>query len=99
MIKTSSKQVEVDVLEDVICDVCNNSCKNSTNFEYMTMKNYWGYGSSKDGQLWGAHICEKCVDEKFKFVKFRRQDYMIGESRVCGLESKIVNAGSVIIQL
>ena len=97
MIKTNSKQIEADILEDVICDVCGNSCKNSTNFEYMTLKNYWGYGSNKDGEMWEAHVCEKCVDEKFQFVKFRKEDYMISGGGVYGLERKIVHVGAVIV--
>jgi hypothetical protein len=97
MIKTNSKKVEVDVLEDVICDSCGNSCRNSNNFEYMTLNNYWGYGSNKDGEMWEAHVCEKCVDEKFKFIKFRKENYMIGGGNKNGLERKMVHSGSIII--
>lgn len=97
MIKTNNKQIKADIVEDVICDVCGKSCKNSTNFEYMTLKKYWAYGSKKDGEFWEAHICEKCVDEKLQFVKFRKEDYTIGGKNMHGLERKIVHVGGIII--
>jgi len=92
MLLTISKKTELEVLQDVICDSCGKSCKNSTNFEYMTLKNYWGYGSKKDGEMWEAHVCEKCVDEKFQFIKFRKEDY-----NVIGFDRKVVHACSVIV--
>ena len=98
MIKTEPKIIEVEILQDVICDSCGNSCKNSTNFEYMTLRNYWGYGSKKDGEFWQAHICEKCVDEKFPFIKFQKEDYMTHGLKIQGLERKIVHPGAIIIQ-
>ena len=98
MFKTTTKKTEVEILEDVICDSCGNSCKNSTNFEFMTLENYWGYGSKKDGDFWQAHICEKCVDEKFNFIKFQKEDYMIDGMKVHGLERKIFHKNTIIIK-
>jgi hypothetical protein len=41
----------------------------------MTMAAEWGYNSNKDMENWKAHICEKCVDEKFNFIKFVKTKY------------------------
>lgn len=67
---------EVSVLEDVICDSCGQSCldKVGMNFEFIEMKANWGYGSKKDMEQWTAQVCEKCVDEKLSFIKFRVQN-------------------------
>lgn len=46
-------------------------------FEYLKIEGTWGYGSNKDGEKWTAQICEKCVDEKFSFVKFKKENYNI----------------------
>jgi hypothetical protein len=80
-----------EIIEDVICDCCGNSCKvdygviendlridngeEYNEFEYMSMRAVWGYRSNKDTQVWTAQICEKCVDEKFGFVKFKKGKY------------------------
>jgi hypothetical protein len=32
-------------------------------FEGMELRAVWGYTSKKDGEIWDACICEKCVDE------------------------------------
>ena len=80
------------VVIDVICDSCNGSCKvdegvidnvlNDDNgepyysFEYMKLDANWGYDSKKDTQRWIAHICEKCVDEKFSSINFKKEIYI-----------------------
>ena len=70
---------DIEVTKDIICDCCGNSCKSNNsdieNFEYMTMEAYWGYTSVKDSEKWTAHICEKCIDEKFSFVNFKKENY------------------------
>jgi len=40
----------------------------------MTLVANWGYHSSKDLQKWSAQVCEKCVDEKFSFIKFKKEE-------------------------
>lgn len=40
----------------------------------MTLESTWGYGTKKDLEQWSAHICEQCVDEKFSFVKFEKDE-------------------------
>ena len=80
MIKTEIIKQDIEIVNDVICDCCGMSCKISDldkNFEFMTMTTKWGYYSSKDTEEWIAHICEPCIDEKFKFVKFTKTPYDI----------------------
>lgn len=83
------KELHLEATEkvvDVICDCCGNSCsKQFTDVEgqtynvpeYMTLSAYWGYYSGKDLTKYTAHVCEKCVDEKFSFVKFKKEDYLL----------------------
>ena len=61
------EQQTVSKLSYVTCDVCGQKC---VNFEYMLLDASWGYESKYDCQHWKAHICEKCVDSKLRFVKF-----------------------------
>jgi len=81
---------KVDVVTDVICDCCGESCKVNEyvvdndlredhgethySFEYMELNANWGYHSGKDLERWKAHVCEKCVDEKFTFIKFKKSE-------------------------
>ena len=39
----------------------------------MGLKADFGYGSKKDMERWTAHVCEKCVDEKLSFIKFKKE--------------------------
>lgn len=76
------KKIELkkqEVIEDIICNVCNQSCKTNEYpiendlridndekykiFNSVKIEKYWGYDSSKDGQYWYANVCEKCFDE------------------------------------
>lgn len=76
------KEVLTVVTEDIICDCCGNSCNageisgddHVVSFEYMKMSAEWGFFSNKDLEKWVAFICEKCVDEKFPFIKFVKTD-------------------------
>ncbi len=89
------KQIQnknIEVITDVICDCCGESCKayegkinNDArvdngepfyDFEFMKLEVHWGYHSGKDTQKWTAQICEKCVDEKLSFVKFKKSKYL-----------------------
>ena len=81
-----------EVVVDIICDCCGKSCREiqstvmnksridegepSYYFEYMELKANWGFFSNKDGGEWVAHLCEKCVDEKFSDIKFQKNDYL-----------------------
>lgn len=86
------KEKKAEVVTDVICDCCGRSCKvyeGTTDnekridngepfsvFEFMKMEVNWGYWSGKDTQKWTAQICEKCVDEKLSFIKFKKENYL-----------------------
>lgn len=88
---TRIEEVKTEIVVDIICDSCGKSCKkeeyvvdnehnpeygkNSPIFEYMELSANWGYWSDKDTEKWTAHICEKCVDEKFKFISFKKTHY------------------------
>jgi len=63
--------VEVKILEDVICDVCGKSCRDSDNlnFEYATLHADWGHCSNKDGIGWTGHICYRCADKIQGFIR------------------------------
>jgi hypothetical protein len=59
----------IEVVDDVICDVCGNSCKDHMdNMESATLSAYWGYTSKKDGEVYEVDICESCFDKTIKFL-------------------------------
>lgn len=81
--KTIQKVVHEEEWEDVLCDICGESCgiknldsegKVYLRFEYMKLEAYWGYDSCKDFEKWEAQVCEACVDThlvpKITFSKF-----------------------------
>jgi len=48
----------------------------SKEFEGMELKAVWGYSSEKDGEIWEAIVCEKCVDEHLSpLVNFLKKIY------------------------
>ena len=63
----------VEVVKDILCDSCGESCKKGNSFEYMELQANWGFNSEKDLEQWTAQICEKCVDEKFRFIIFDKK--------------------------
>lgn len=83
---------KIKVTSEIKCDICGESCKEYEgivdndvrsdhdqkfyDFEYMTLKANWGYYSGKDTQTWEAQVCEKCVDEKLSFIKFKKTNYL-----------------------
>lgn len=69
--KTIAKNIEIT--DDIICDICGKSCKTEYGFEYLDCNTTWGFESDKDMETWSAHICEKCVDEKLNFIKFKKE--------------------------
>jgi hypothetical protein len=82
IVKMVTKKVEE--LFDIKCDCCGKSCNTETHpdgsksFEYMELKGHWGFNSKKDLEMWQAHLCEKCVDEKLGFIKFNITPMQIG---------------------
>jgi hypothetical protein len=81
-----------EVVVDIICDSCGQSCKkyqsNVDNpvrtdhgepyysFEYMELKATWGYHSDYDTEQWTAQVCQKCVDGKLSFIKFKKRELL-----------------------
>lgn len=53
---------EVEVLDDVICDICEQSCKvrGTGEVEKGTFIANWGYGTELDGQIWNLDLCVDC---------------------------------------
>lgn len=74
MDKIEIRKEDVEVIVDVICDICGCSCDTSCGFEYMELCANFGYGTKKDMERWTAKICEKCVDEKLSFVNFKKEE-------------------------
>jgi len=85
------KEIELrksEVVTDIICDCCGDSCKKEEYtvendaridngekkyiFSFMNLEAGWDYYSGKDMEHWTAQICEKCVDEKLSFIKFNK---------------------------
>jgi len=79
MQKTRTEHVpahEVEVLEDIICDSCGESCKVYESkqdweavFDYARLSANWGYCSGRDTERHSADICVKCFDNIIKKFK------------------------------
>ena len=68
----SVKQVEV--VSDVICDVCCRSTQTKEGgLEYGELRAAWGAGSSRDGERYEVHLCERCFFQALANLKHERQ--------------------------
>jgi len=75
-----SKEVkEVELIADIVCDMCGKSCKlflgmdkESFNYEFSHITANWGYGTRKDEECWNYHFCEDCSDEIVSFVEKKK---------------------------
>lgn len=79
VIKTVQKQIEVDEIEDVICNKCGGSCYSEYNYEgLIETEIYCGYGSKiGDGDQFCFSLCEDCLKvlmKSFKHSAFVRND-------------------------
>ena len=70
---TEKRQIEQEVVIDIVCDVCGQSCASPFGPERMVLTAVWGYSSGKDGEAWTADLCEKCVDNMLTFVNFNKK--------------------------
>jgi hypothetical protein len=52
---------EHEVIDDIVCDICQKSCKNDYTYECIELSTTWGYGTDNDGEKWEAHVCHRCV--------------------------------------
>jgi hypothetical protein len=81
MLVRQKQQREIEVIVDVLCDRCGQSCVKweirgapesvedaTTIAEYATFEAHWGYGSSHDGEHWLAHLCEACAEAVREFI-------------------------------
>lgn len=77
---------------EATCDICGEDCMQQLynaastkdvifdsavkEFEGMELKATWGFGTQKDGEIWEAVICEKCVDEHLSgLINFMKTTY------------------------
>jgi hypothetical protein len=92
MKKIKKETIEIDSIDDILCDICGNSCvtdrwvdqngKTQVHAEYMSLQANWGYHSPKDLEEWTAQICEGCVDEHLvKLIDFKKPNKTKEEER------------------
>jgi hypothetical protein len=63
------KQKLVDTLDNVLCDVCNKSCKYEMNYEVARLSVNWGYESKNDGDAYCIDMCEDCFERTLQYLK------------------------------
>ena len=82
---------KIKVLDEVICDVCGESCKDE-NFgnESAHLIADWGYSSKQDGAKYTIDLCEVCFEKTVEFLKTIRQ---IEPDRFDPLNPSIFNDG------
>ena len=69
------EQASVDVLMDVLCDVC--KCSTlipGSGLQYGRLEAQWGHGSKHAGEHYQVHLCEPCF--------FKALAEMRGECRI-----------------
>ncbi len=83
---TNPKDDSVRNWEDILCDKCGKSCRDSEgmNHEYAEIEAHWGFGSGKDGEAHEAQVCEKCYDGLG--IKPAIKDYLFGDGAVCSCD-------------
>ena len=64
-----TKSVKQDVLKDLKCDCCRESCFRKMNFEYAHLVANWGYGSHRDTETWNCDLCENCAVKVKEFIE------------------------------
>jgi ferredoxin len=85
MRKYKEVQKTEQVIDDVICDMCGDTCMKQYETGANAVKTFvgvhieqpWGYLSNKDLEYWEADICEKCVDERLSpIINFVKVPYL-----------------------
>ena len=69
------EQASVEILKDVLCDVC--KCSTlipGSGLQYGRLEAQWGYGSKHDGEHYQVRLCEPCF---FKALGELRRECMI----------------------
>jgi hypothetical protein len=68
------KHKQVELLDEVICDVCGESCKDQNiGNEFASLCADWGYASKQDGAKYDINLCENCFEKTLQFLKSARQ--------------------------
>ena len=63
------KDVTIEKVDDVICDVCGKRCKGSCDIECATLAATWGYDSKRDGEVHECDMCEDCYEKVCQFIE------------------------------
>lgn len=71
---TESRTYTTDIIKDVLCDVCGNSCCKFVDnkliaTESATISADWGYYSDSDGKEYNIEICENCFYDVVAHLK------------------------------
>jgi hypothetical protein len=77
------KKKLVKAVNDVLCDVCGNSCTiipDNAGPDFATLEACWGYGSKYDGTKFDIDLCEKCFGMTIQFLKEHRNRYLNTDS-------------------
>jgi hypothetical protein len=70
------KEAITKVLDYVVCDSCEKSCKPNMaeDSEYSTLSANWGYWSDSDGQNYEIHLCEQCFYDVLGHIKAKKYE-------------------------
>jgi len=77
-VKIMTKQ-EVDVVSDIRCDVCEESCSPVEGYgpQVGTLSATWGYGSRHDGDAYEVHLCESCFFQALASLQEQRRGHLM----------------------
>ena len=76
--KIMTKQ-EVDVVSDIRCDVCEESCSPVEGYgpQVGTLSTKWGYGARHDGEAYEVHLCESCFFQALASLQEQRRGQLM----------------------
>ena len=79
MKKMTTIKKEIDVIDDILCNRCERSCKNNDddNFYGLIEASFsTGYGSPclPDGMCYTFSLCEKCLDLLFEDFRIKPEE-------------------------
>ncbi len=80
--KIMTKQ-EVDVVSDIRCDVCDESCSPVEGYspQVGTLSARWGYGARHDGEAYEVHLCESCFFQALASLQEQRRGHLISSEQ------------------
>lgn len=71
------KNILRQIEDKVYCDICGSNCTDDNcGSEYATVEASWGYCSSRDGQSFDIHICDRCFGELIQWMITKRTIYL-----------------------